>query len=290
MPLPSAPNPISMSDVNTYLGYGATTTRSLNDQVVHQIFGLGTTTGTTISMSQGRGRYYPVSKSGGNRYPVGDDMYAIFDSITGNGTAWFYSEVQQVVRVLIVGGGAGGDYRYNSGGGGGGGGGVVDTTMTLNARQTYYVTVGDRGVGNGTTFAGASGGTSSFNGVSATGGLPSGYSGGYNYGRGGSPNGANGGNIGGYAGTTGVYSDITGSGYYYGSGGGGGGTTGGAGGWGAGNGGSTNQYGSGATGYGSGGGGGGFYNGSSYYYGGNGAAGVVIIRGNFRVSGIDAGY
>jgi hypothetical protein len=279
MTLPAS-STIALSQVNTELNRTSTASINMDDTGLRALFEK-TSSGGIISMSDGWGKSRAtISYTGGSPMIIGLTgevciVFTIGGSVTFSGT-------RIPTRILVVGGGAGGDYRYNSGGGGGGGGGVAAATYT-DLRGTYNFSVGGGGIGYGTTEAGATGGTSSFGSLlSATGGRPSGYSSGYNYGRGGTPNGANGGLIPNGAGSAGTTSDIMGSNYVFGSGGGAGGTSGGAGGEGAGNGGYTNQEGRPATNYGAGGGGGGFYNGSTYYYGGRGYSGCVIVRGAYQ--------
>lgn len=285
MALPSS-GQVSLSTISSELLRTANTSISLGEANVRTL--LQTPTGA-ISMSNAYSKKKRVQIAAAIRYiatPADNptDTYIMYNT---NGR--FTPELDMDVQILIVGGGGGGDYRYASGGGGGGGGGVYyNSSLRLTGGVEYRITSGGNGGwGNGTTLAGASGASAAFYGgvhnISVSGGLPSGYSSGYNYGRGGSPNGVNGGLIPGGAGTQGTTNSITGVPYVYGSGGGAGGTTGGAGGTGAGRGGNTNEYGTTAFNYGAGGGGGGYYTGGTYYYGGNGATAVVIIRSNMSL-------
>ena len=271
---------ITFSDINVELGRGSTAQISLNDSNVRTLGGVSS---GAMDMNTMRGKRPKITYTGSPTIAsAGSDTVLIF---TGSGSVTPQLPISGI-RILVLGGGAGGDFRYGSGGGGGGGGGIYDVSgLTLAASTAYSLTVGRGGSGTGPDLTSASGASSTFSGgaysYTATGGTPSGYSQGYDYGRGGSPSGANGGVIQNGAGSNGTTSDITGSNYVYGSGGGAGGGSGGAGGTGAGNGGSSYQYGGNGTNYGAGAGGGGYYTGGTYYYGGNGAAGVVIIRGPF---------
>ena len=224
-----------------------------------------------------------------------------------NGTFTINRGITSVDFLIVGAGGAGGDpantggINYKSGGGGGGGAVIDKTTIPISA-GSYSVVIG---LGSGGMAAGQN---SSFNGYTASGGLPgknlstpnggssgNGYSGGIGYnsnnsnGAGGGGGGA--GNVGGNAdsvnfiggdGGVGTFSDILGTRTYYGGGGGGGtcgGTTrsnGGLGGGGKGSLTTTPDAGTANTG---GGGGGGGVNSSQVAFGGkSGGSGIVIIR------------
>jgi len=276
MTLPVYPSKISMSQINTELGLSSTAKITLNNTVVRNLLAKPTNQ-SKISMYDAYGKSnVKVTYTGFAAETVVGTVKVI--TFFGSGTLTV-SGGSVTVQASIVGGGAGGDYRYNSGGGGGGGGGVTSPYITL-ASGTYPVVVGGGGTGQGTTLAGATGSTSSFAGYNATGGLPSGYNSGYDYGRGGTPNGANGGAIANGTGSNGPYSLNNGPDLIRGSGGGAGGTSGGAGGIRAGNGGGSYQAGTNAEANGGGGGGGGgWYLGSTYYYGGFGGSGTVVVKG-----------
>ena len=244
-------------------------------------------------------------------------MYYSVDAITVNNptpttldTFGSVTIVTVSADVLVVaGGGAGGSGwpdNIGGGGGGGGGGGVNTGTVTLEQGQTYTVTVGAGGtnIPYPTGGAGGTGGSSSFLGISATGGnggitLGGGY-GGYGGGSGG-PNGSSGGaayanggssGLGGGGGSGGVddqnNSTVGGDGYVWsisgetfaGGGGGGGdysyGAAGGAGGGGHGGSG-LDAVTQGTDGPGGGGGGGSSTGGGSWGAGADGGDGVVII-------------
>jgi hypothetical protein len=79
---------------------------------------------------------------------------------------------EATVQFLLVGGGGGG---ANDSGGGGGGGAVIRGTTTLAGAGTYPVVVGDGGVANTGSYSGgiqygSQGGSTTFNGITATGG------------------------------------------------------------------------------------------------------------------------
>ena len=263
----------------------------------------------TISLSNFLGaRYKP------NLYYSGASSVTTVDGETlliFNGSGGHVRSVVNVsVRALVVGGGGSGGGAGNNRSGGGGGGGVIDQWVTISGTPSYSpwysITVGDGGAAaSGTN--GASGGYSSFAGLTAYGGSgglanqgaygygstggaagsPTNFSGGANGGGGGGAGGAapdaNGTGLAPNAGI-GKASNITGPMLYYGDGGGGGsgcsssnnGGAGGTGGWSIGyNGGiPANSYGMTNRG---GGGGGGCQSG-----GGGGGSGVVIVRGYFR--------
>jgi len=207
--------------------------------------------------------------------------------------------------ISIIGGGGGGGSAPR-GGGGGGGGLVVLTSQTLTKNTNYQFTVGSGGGSNG------DGGTSIWNGTSATGGTRGGIgvagtasgsvggtggnsgTNGSGTGRGGGASGGAGGGGGGYSGSGGPGQNTTtgtggsggtgttdgNSGITFGGGGGGGSATSGRGGSGGGSGGGagaggTNVSGSAATGVGAGGGG---ASGGTSGSGGAGSRGGIYVR------------
>jgi hypothetical protein len=198
------------------------------------------------------------------------------------------------VTVDIVGGGGGGAATegsggYSAGSGGGGADGALGVTSTVVPLTVYTVVVGAGGAGGTTSGAvGVAGGTSSFNGISKTGGSggtitfggtsAGGAAGGATAGAGGTGGfGSNGGN--GATGTGGGTGGTGGLALGESGGGGGGasglGTTGG-------NGGAGNSSGSsgvnGAAGTAGAGGGGGGIPSSGAGHGGNGGAGFIILH------------
>lgn len=171
MATPSAPNPISINDINIELGSPGTTTRTLNDAAVRSLAGTPfSTPGTTISLNDLRGKSLLINATGGvtpsGITPGNGYRYHVFISPgtftvnSGSGT----------VEYLIVAGGASGGGHY---GGGGGAGGVLSSTTTVSPGP-YSVSVGGGGpasTGYTTPNAlGKNGGNSSFGAITATGG------------------------------------------------------------------------------------------------------------------------
>lgn len=125
--------------------------------------------------------------TGGTVYSDDTHFYHVF------GTSGTFTPTQSITAdALIVGGGGGGGWNFGSGGGGG----KVTTLSSQSLTATgYTVTVGGGGAGaTGGSGNGSAGGSSSFNGTTATGGGAGG------------PGSATGGTSGnGYAGGTGYY-------------------------------------------------------------------------------------
>lgn len=279
---------IKFSQINTELGQDTNHQLNFSDSSIRHLFGKDAA-GSEIKISDGYGKYTStVTYTGTVAVTTVNGLTAL--TWTSSGT-FTISGSPTSFDMLIVGGGAGGDYRYQSGGGGGGGGGNQGRLSDSLSAGAYTVVIGAGGIGNGTTLNGATGGTSRLiypdtSTWESTGGLPSGYYTGYNYGRGGTPYGGTGGmlnplGLGGTGITAGV-NGFNGTSLAYGSGGGGGGRIGGPGGAGAGNGGGSYQFGGDAVANrGGGAGGGGWYSGGTYYYGGHGGSGIFVLRGNF---------
>ena len=90
-------------------------------------------------------------------------------TFTASGTFQITSGSATVFWEIVGGGGAGGTSAA-AGGGGGGGGGAIERGSAVLGAGTYAVTIGAGGVASTPTLHPTSGGTSSFNGVSALGG------------------------------------------------------------------------------------------------------------------------
>ncbi len=210
-------------------------------------------------------------------------QYQIFE-FTSSGT-WFCPRGVTGVLVDIVGGGGGGgggaSGSTGGGGGGGGGQGLLNSASVVSPFTSYSVVVGNGGAGGGVGVGGSSGGTSSFNGLTCTGGNGgsngSGSTGGGG-GTGGNATAGNGGagatgNTNGFNGTAGTAGGVGGTGgTAAGSGGGGGGGASGIGST-AGNGGTGGAGSPGQVGAGGGG-----ASGNSVSTTGAGGAGIVIIK------------
>lgn len=151
MTTPSAPNPISMSDVNIELGNSPTNNISLNDAIVRALAGVSfATPGTTISMNDLRGKTAPVfapptsgtviNSPNGYRYHVFTSPGTFQATRLGPGS---------VEYLVVAGGGAGGSIPYPLSGGGGAGG-VRSGTLPISVSPgSYTVTVGTSSPSNG---------------------------------------------------------------------------------------------------------------------------------------------
>ena len=114
----------------------------------------------------------PDPNSVGNRYPL-----------AGTYTFWTGpADTSLFVRLWGAGGGGGGSSTGGTAGSGGGGGGYTEGNVTVAVCSSYSVVVGAGGAGgrqNGVPAqSGATGGTSSFDSLTAGGGGPGGYAGG----------------------------------------------------------------------------------------------------------------
>jgi hypothetical protein len=136
MATPSAPNPISINDINVELGSPGTTLRSLDAAGVRTLAGPAfATPGTTISLNDLRGKS-SFNATGGTIFTPGNGYtYHIFTSpgtfsITGGPKTFNY---------FVVGGGGGGAN------GGAGAGGVLSGSFPATGPASYPITIGAGG-------------------------------------------------------------------------------------------------------------------------------------------------
>ncbi len=139
MTTPSAPNPISINDINVELGSPGTTLRTLNDAAVRTLAGPAfTTPGSTISLNDLRGKSNSVSATGGTVIDSGGYRIHVF---TSPGSFVVSNAGPGTVEYLVVAGGGGGAGNYNAGGAGG----FRTATGFPVTATTYPITVGGGG-------------------------------------------------------------------------------------------------------------------------------------------------
>jgi hypothetical protein len=156
MATPSAPNPISINDINVELGSPGTTLRSLDAAGVRTLAGPAfATPGTTISLNDLRGKS-SFSVTGGNVSGLAPGNGYIYHTFTSPGN--FTVTGSKSMEIFLVGGGGGGGLNGGAGAGqgGGGAGGLVYATNVPISSGTYSVTVGSGGA------TGTNGGDSTF--------------------------------------------------------------------------------------------------------------------------------
>lgn len=122
MALPSAPNSISMNQVNVELGFPGTNTISLNDSLVRTLFEK-TTPGSMISMNDGRGKSYATYTNTVNFTAAGESIWTVPSGVT---SIW--------VKMWGAGGTAGST-------GNGGGGGYMEGFLAVNPGNTIRLWV-----------------------------------------------------------------------------------------------------------------------------------------------------
>lgn len=161
MTLPSAPNAISLSQVNTELGASSTASRNMDSGELRLLF-LGTnTSGAQISMSSGwgKGMYYEFRLYGAS----GGLNYGNFRAGDGGRTFWSgYMAAGTVITYYVGGKGTNGQGQTRAAGAGGGGTAVlIGTTLIAMAGAGGGSGSWNNGTYNGITFAGAPGGGTS---------------------------------------------------------------------------------------------------------------------------------
>ena len=127
---------ISMSDVNTELGYASTANISLNQATVRTLAGVPS---GTISMNNLRGKSNKPVISGGNILDSGGYRYHFFDSTATLTVTSIPTSPFSVDATIVAGGGGGG---LDWGGGGGGGGGYTFAYGVTVTSYTLYVGAG----------------------------------------------------------------------------------------------------------------------------------------------------
>ena len=133
---------ISLSSLNTELGYGATVQRSLNDAYVRTLFGLAAS--GAISLSQGYSKSQVVTSVS---FMAGTDLdgrkYALFNY--GTNISFTVNAGKKSIDYIVCGGGGAGG---SAGGGGGAGGQVVSGTADFTGKHNVVVGSGGSAINN----------------------------------------------------------------------------------------------------------------------------------------------